>query len=1334
MEALAAIGEAFFTSMFEALLDKFNASDLIYFAQKEKLYVDLKKLEKKLLIINAVLTDAGEKQVTDRTVKIWLTELRDSAYDVEDVLDEFAYEALRRRLTAQPRTSIRTVRCWHNPPSLSCFKWGAGTFRVKMRSKIKGIDARLQEIATQKSDLELRENVEGRAYKARDQRLPTTCLVNEVNVYGREKDTEAIVERLLVETTSDAEVPVIPIVGMGGIGKTTLAQLVYNDDKVAGFFDSKAWIYVSEDFDVIKVMKAVSQSVNGGVPDTNDLNLLHIKLKEELSEKKILLVLDDVWHDNYVDWTSLIRPLEFAKSGSKIIITTRNQNVAKMTGTLPAYQLKELAYDDCLSVLARHALGRENFDGHTHLKDIGEEIVKKCKGLTLAVKTLAGLLRNKVTYEEWEAVSKSKMWDLTEEKGGIFSALRLSYHHLPSHLKPCFAYCSLFPKDHEFDRDELVLLWIAAGFVQQKGDKQPEDIGREYFSDLLSRSFFQQSNNNKSLFLMHDLIIDLAQSVAGDLCFNMEHEVQIDDGQHSFEKARHVSFIRHQYDVSQRFEIFSKRKDVRSFLALPLLHQREYCYLSSKVSHQLLPKLKRLRVLSLSGYFIGDLLNSIGYLKHLRYLNLSRSAIRLLPESVGYLHHLQILILNHCRELTALPVGTSRLIKLHRLDISDTPKLQEMPSGLGNLNSLRVLPKFIIGKAGGLTLRDLKNLSLQGQLSIQRLQNVVDIQDARVANLKHKLDLKELALEWSNDLNLSRNGPNQLQILESLCPPKDLQRLSISNYGAGEFPYWVGNPSFAKIEHLDLSDCINCTSLPSLGRLPLLRKLNIKGMHAVTSLDPEFYGEGFPFVKAFPSLEFLRFENMKEWKKWISSVGNVELFPLLRELILHNCPKLTGNLPRNLCSLVKLDVQMCPVLTNSPLSFPCLGELNVADSSDAILKSMVNHSSITKLKLERISGLACLTEELTKALVKLEVLEIEGCNELTCFWWNGSESENLPRLKSLVLKNCPELVSLVGEKQGLCRFSSLKDLRIEGCQKFVCFPEMGLPYTLKCLTIHDCEALESLPDTFRMKDCNNPFCLLEELQIVGCPSLKSVPNGKLPLTLKRLSIVNCNNLQFLPDDNWNSASLLEYLCIKDCLALESFLESGLSIPNLKILHISNCSNLRSLPKQMQNVTSLRKLSLSDCMALESIPPGSLPPNITSLKLRNCINLKKPMSVWGLDKLNCLTKIKIAGTCPAADMVSFPDKEGVMLPSTLTDLRMESLQNLESLSRALESLTALEQLHIKDCRKLRYLPKTGLPASLGRLCISGCLVLQDKCKKDRGEYWPMISNIPCLEID
>jgi hypothetical protein len=317
------------------------------------------------------------------------------------------------------------------------------------------------------------------------------------------------------EKCSEVGVSVIPILGMGGIGKTTLAQLLFNDEKVKSLFDLKAWACVSEDFDTDRVTKAILQSLTSENCDGKDRNWLQVKLKEKLEGKKYLVVLDDVWNENYDDWTILRARFLAGASGSTIIITTRNERVSSTTGTIQAHHLQVLSNDACLSLFTQHTLGASDFNAHQNLQDIGENIIEKCRGLPLAAKTLGGLLRTTRDRAEWEEILKSKIWDITEESRGILPALMLSYHHLPSHLKRCFAYCSIFPKDYEFEEDQLVLLWMAEGLIQSReGDKQMEGLGSKYFRDLLSRSFFNQSSMKKSRFVMHDLINNLAQRVA----------------------------------------------------------------------------------------------------------------------------------------------------------------------------------------------------------------------------------------------------------------------------------------------------------------------------------------------------------------------------------------------------------------------------------------------------------------------------------------------------------------------------------------------------------------------------------------------------------------------------------------------------------------------------------------------------------------------------------------------------------------------------------------------------------------------------------------------------
>ena len=272
----------------------------------------------------------------------------------------------------------------------------------------------------------------------------------------------------------------------------------------------------------------------------------------------------------------------------------------------------------------------------------------------MAAKVLGGLLRGKPDRGLWKEVLESKIWDLPEEKCGILPALRLSYSDLPSHLKRCFAYCAILPKNYEFDENELVLLWMAEGLLlHQKGKKQMEELGHEYFHDLLSRSFFQQSSNSKSQYVMHDLMSDLSQFICGETCFVLDDKFE---GAKSCGKVRHSSFTPQNMDIAQRFDVFYEMRSLRTFLALPksrssLRFSIPHSYLSSKVLHDLVPQLTCLRVLSLAGYWLMDLPSSMGALKHLRYLNLSYTGIEMLPESVNKLLNLQTFRLKGCRKL-----------------------------------------------------------------------------------------------------------------------------------------------------------------------------------------------------------------------------------------------------------------------------------------------------------------------------------------------------------------------------------------------------------------------------------------------------------------------------------------------------------------------------------------------------------------------------------------------------------------------------------------------------------------------------------------------------------
>jgi hypothetical protein len=479
---------------------------------------------------------------------------------------------------------------------------------------------------------------------------------------------------------------------------------------------------------------------------------------------------------------------------------------------------------------------------------------------------------------------------------------------------------------------------------------------------------------------------------------------------------------------------------------------------------KLLPKLLCLRVLSLSGYCIVELPNSIGDLKHLRYLDLSYTQIRGLPESTTTLCNLQTLILENCHYLKKLPSKLGNLVNLRHLNILNADKLEGMPPQIGNLTSLQTLTNVIVGKDNCCALKELGSLlHLRGTLIISRLENAIESKDARDAMLIEKLDLSALCLEWSVNVDESKDRTSELDVLNMLLPHKNLKELTIRHYGGIEFSTWLKGPSFPNMVLLRIENCRKCTSLPAVGQLPLLKDLFIKGMATVKNVGHEFYGEGCS--QTFRSLETLCFEDMEEWENW-SPNGE---FPHLRELSIKNCPKLLGTLPNHLPSLQNVVIERCEQLIVSISSFPELCKLEIEGSKGVVCKSKVDFTSLNSKSLSTISEFKCPVE----GFMNVEVLTIEDCEELTPLWSNDvGLLQPLPRLRDMNVRNCQKLVSLVAEE--------VKEQ-----------PQQGMSSTRN--------GMESLPKAV----VYNSTCL-ESIDINGCDSLTHIAVGQLPPTLKKL--------------------------------------------------------------------------------------------------------------------------------------------------------------------------------------------------------------------------------------
>ncbi|GLU07901.1 hypothetical protein SLE2022_248400 [Rubroshorea leprosula] len=324
-----------------------------------------------------VLDDAEKGQTANPVVKMWLSDLKDFADDMEDVLDGLEADERRKKLTAKT-DQPSTIKARKLIPTC-CTGFSLDDFipGCEAVSKIKEISGRLEHAVREKELLGLKVGEDGTSVTA-PRWEPITTWLPEPHVYRREGDQDAILQKMLNDEGSDENPCVMAIVGMGGLGKTTLARFVYNDARLNGVFELKAWICVSDEFDIPRITRSILEQITQRKCDFEDPCVLQRQVNNTLSGKKFLLVFDDVWSQDYNCWDALQILFISGAIGSKIIVTSRIEGVAKTMGASDRiYYLKEIPEDQCLSLLARHALGRKSFDAHLNLKEIGVEIVKR---------------------------------------------------------------------------------------------------------------------------------------------------------------------------------------------------------------------------------------------------------------------------------------------------------------------------------------------------------------------------------------------------------------------------------------------------------------------------------------------------------------------------------------------------------------------------------------------------------------------------------------------------------------------------------------------------------------------------------------------------------------------------------------------------------------------------------------------------------------------------------------------------------------------------------------------------------------------------------------------
>ncbi|XP_065635733.1 putative disease resistance protein RGA4 isoform X2 [Quercus suber] len=1059
------------------------------------------KLVDTVSTIKAVILDAEEQQAQNQTIKNWLGRLKDALYEADDLLDDFSTEVLRREVMTRNKKA-KEVRIFFS-------KSNQLAYGLKMGHKIKAVRERLDAIAAdRKFHLEERP----RETQVTNSIRETDYFVRAETVIGRELDKKVILKRLL-DSNIEENVSVYSIVGIGGLGKTTLAQLLFNDKEIEKEFERKFWVCVSDDFDENIIVKKILEYAKGQKLENLERNASKNDLQKEIDGKRFLLVLDDVWNYDLEKWDKLKELLLAGAKGSRILVTTREEKVAESSKTIETHHLMGLNDEDSWSLFKQKAFKKGQEPENSKFKEIGMEIISKCKGVPLAIKTIGSLLYSKKSEEEWLSFKNNEFSKVNETN--IQPILRLSYDHLPSYLKQCFAYCSLFPKDYEIEKERLVKLWVAQGFIRLSCQNQClEDVGHAYFMELLRRSFFQE--DTRSRFKIHDLMHDLAILVAGLESTTFEINEKIIE-----EKTYHVSFG---FDLDSSKQIptsLFKASRIRTFL-LPCQNWKPNKMIWNKSTcDAFVSSFKFLRLLDLHCTGIRSVPHSVGKLKHLRHLDLSFNYIKMLPNSITRLQNLETLNLDYCYELVELPRNLSRLVNLRHLIIERCHRLTHMPHGLGQLTNLQSLAQYVLStdSRSGSGLKELHGLNqLRKNLRIKNLRHKKDGELEYQACLKEKQHLEGLALEW-----IGREGDVEYDEMsvEALEPNQNLRSLELKGYGGVKYPSWLS--LLKNLVSLTLFSMKNSQDGLPLHQFPSLKTLHLSNAPSLEYVS--LVSESF-ILPPLESLKIRHCPNLKEWwKRRSDSIeedeDDADNYGEISTITAKNHSLLSFS------RLSNLHISRCPKLSSMPL-FPYLETLDLYNSNLRPLERTISMGMISTASQENPTA-AAVAESTSSApssssstlaasftpLSKLESLHIsmrEGSDghglqsiqhltaleEFSLSNYNGDgmelEWQGLRKLQYLRLSDHPKLASL---PVGLQQATSLRNLNIWNCSSLTTLPEWICEIiSLQSLHISNCPNFTSLP----------ALTSLQSLAIWDCPNLTSLP---ALTSLKTLDIGGC---------------------------------------------------------------------------------------------------------------------------------------------------------------------------------------------------------------------------------
>ncbi|XP_034568662.1 uncharacterized protein [Setaria viridis] len=1207
---------------------------------------DLEDMNSVLEAISAALQDAERRSAKEKLVQLWLKRLKHAALDIADMLED--YQDTSDRLTAK------------KPGVLSCLP--VAYKKIVVANRMKSMREELRKINKEFRDFKFSEGGTCTSIEQHDDDRETTSRLPEEPIIGRHREKKEIIN-ILTSGNNNDETVIVSIHGLGGMGKSTLAQLIYNDAQFKKY-DHRIWVYVSRDFSLKKIGSSIISliPIEGGQQNRDTLEAINQCLDNLLRGKKVLIVLDDLWEEKESELGKLRSMLQVGKKGTTIdvIVTTRKEDIAWKVSTCTPYKLQPLNDYTCWEIIKRYSRF-EDQHYQERLEKIGLDIAKKCGGVALAAQALGYMLQSK-DLSGWTEINNSDIWnESSENNGGVLPSLKLSYERMQPQLRICFSYCAIFPKGHHIAEDDLIHQWISLGFIKPSK-------GKEYTRQLLGMSFLQvsklpkTSGDHMERYTMHDLVHDLATLIMGDELI-VSNVASKNNKAHSQKYCRYASVIKYDHatrlsnvlpskvralhisdsgklDLSCGAFLFAKWLRILDFsgcsgilfpASIGQLKQLKYLtapQMQNEVLPEFMTELSKLQYLNLNGSsHISALPESMGKLWGLKYLGLSGcSGISKLPGSFGDLKCMMHLDMSGCSGIRELPNSLGNLTNLHHLDLSKCSGVKEIPESLGGLMHLQYLnlsschyitrlPEAI----GSLVNLQYLNMSQCGVRelpeSFKRLRNILHL-DLRECNDIEKGLAGALhgltALQYL-DMSKVRVTENlEEDLLVTMRNLTNLKVLKLEDFLFGRSTNLNFVATLTNLEHLDLRDN-GFEHLPEgIGNLKRLRTLNLKSCGLLKSL-PESIGN-------LKRLHTLDLNNCIVLESLPESIGCATG---LKSVLLNGCPhKLidqAGSLLHYSLTLPLFKVHADDVSAHSNLHVlegENVGELHIVCLENVrLLEEAQRLNLLTKqnlLTLRLIWTLDASRHLEDKHLLgqllppmSLKDLSLQGYSSPSFPGWLMAISHHLPNLTSIVLFNLPTCIDLppLGQLpylESLHLWYLPKVSKIDGG---ICGGKGAFPQLAK-FTVAEMDGLEEWNTTCLGEDGVEEFMfpMLDVLLVQKCPKFRLKP---CPPKCREFTITYSDQVISSLEEIQTSSHRCNSTPTTTRLAISSTVYEHHSFrlfhhfPALQELEFSWCSNLTSLPEGIQQLSSLQSLELSYFDSISALPEWLS--NISSLK-------------------------------------------------------------------------------------------------------------------------------------